>query len=99
MLLFFSVTIKYPTSDFDTFLAHDLFTIFSVLIYDISLSHSKCTTGKNMEYLESTMETLVFDILVYWKLLGIKQKQDLWLKFNVLIPNFHFTPRVSIMIL
>ena len=34
------------------------------------------TTGKNMEY---TMETLVFDILICWKWLGINQKQVLWL--------------------
>ena len=32
-----------------------------------------------MEYLEGTMETLVFDILICWKCLGIKHKQVLLL--------------------
>ena len=35
--------------------------------------------AKNMEYVESAMETLVFDILVCWKWLGANTKQVLWL--------------------
>ena len=31
------------------------------------------TTGKCMQYLESTMEALVFDILICWKWLGTNQ--------------------------
>ena len=33
-------------------------------------SQKNYTTGKNIEYLESTMETLVFDILVCLQWLG-----------------------------
>ena len=32
------------------------------------------TLDKNMEYLESTMETLVFDILISWKRLCTNHK-------------------------
>ena len=34
---------------------------------------------QNMEYLKSTMETPVFDILIRWKLLDPNHKQVLWL--------------------
>ena len=35
-----------------------------------------------MEYLESTMETLEFDILICWKYLGINRRQVLLLQRN-----------------
>ena len=44
----------------------------------------KCmyTTAKFMAYLESTMDTLVSEILIYWKWLGINPKQVTWLQWN-----------------
>ena len=37
------------------------------------------TTGTKMEYLESTMKPLVFDISICWKWLGTNHKQIIWL--------------------
>ena len=37
------------------------------------------TTDENMEYLEGTVETLVFDILFCWKWFGTSFKQSWWL--------------------
>ena len=34
------------------------------------------------EYLENTIETPVFDILIWWKWLGTNHKQTLWLECN-----------------
>ena len=44
----------------------------------------KCmyTTEKFMAYLESTMDTLVFENLIYWKWLVTNQKQVTWLQCN-----------------
>ena len=44
---------------------------------DKSAKLSPTLLAQNMEYLEITMETLVFDILVCWKWLGTNHKQVL----------------------
>ena len=36
------------------------------------------TTGKNMDFLESTMETFVFGIVICWKWLNTNHKEVLW---------------------
>ena len=42
--------------------------------YDVTVMSSLYTTDKNMEYLDSTMETFVLDILICWKWLGTNHK-------------------------
>ena len=42
-------------------------------------SCSSVPPRKNMDCLESTMETIVFDNLICWKCLGTDHKQVLWL--------------------
>ena len=56
-----------------------IFGVWNNFPYTTSCSDTRVLLAKNMEYPESTMETLQFDLLICWKLLGTKYKHVLWL--------------------
>ena len=49
------------------------------VIVSLAVTFIFYTAGQNVKYLESSMEVLVFDILICWKWLGTNCKHLLWL--------------------